>query len=202
MSHFKFVLLRRVSVSIISFCLRAESDEPHPEPAAEGQWVSTLLVQFLNLEETSSVLTAWSDPCLNCGVVLPRLPLRASLICWITAKADALKEKHGGQLTYYSLDISNADTILPSFQTALRNLRYPLRGLVACAGISDGDATVDFSLDRVKRLLDVNVTGTFACAQAVAITMSERPDISGSIVLIASMSGHGSNLVRLFEFRH
>lgn len=81
-----------------------------------------------------------------------------------TAKADALKEKHDGQLTYCSLDISNADTILPSFQTALRNVRYPLRGLVACAGISDGDATVDFSLDRVKRLLDVNVTGTFACS--------------------------------------
>lgn len=118
-----------------------------------------------------------------------------------TAKAEALKEEHSGQLTYHSLDVSDADNVLPSFEMAVKNVRYPLRGLVACAGISDGGATVDFSLDRVKRLLDVNVTGTFACAQAVAKIMSEKPGFSGSVVLIASMSGHGSNLVRRFEFQ-
>lgn len=77
----------------------------------------------------------------------------------------------------------------------MENARYPLRGLVACAGISDGGPSVDFPLDRVKRLLDVNVAGTFACAQAVGKIMSKMPDVSGSVVLIASMSGHGSNLV-------
>lgn len=73
--------------------------------------------------------------------------------------------------------------------------RWPLRGFVGCAGISDGGASVDFPMDRIKRLLDVNVAGTFACVQAIAKIMHKNVDVSASIVLIASMSGHVSNKV-------
>ena len=50
-------------------------------------------------------------------------------------------------------------------------------------------------MDRFKRLLDVNIAGTFACAQAAAKIMHENEDVSASIVLIASMSAHVSNKV-------
>lgn len=75
----------------------------------------------------------------------------------------------------------------------MKKARYPLRGLVACAGISDGGSSLDFPMERTKRLLDVNVAGTFACVQAAANIMQRSPDVSASIVLIASMSGHVSN---------
>lgn len=41
-------------------------------------------------------------------------------------------------------------------------------------------------------VLDVNIAGTFLITHAAAIEM-HRADVSGSIVLIASMSGHVSN---------
>ena len=42
--------------------------------------------------------------------------------------------------------------------------------------------------------MDINVTGTFNIAQAVAKEM-KRADVSGSMVLVASMSGYGANKV-------
>jgi NAD(P)-dependent dehydrogenase (short-subunit alcohol dehydrogenase family) len=61
--------------------------------------------------------------------------------------------------------------------------RYPLRGLVTCAGISGVGPTVDFS-----------IVGTFICAQAAARELVKR-NVTGSMVLVASMSAHGSNKV-------
>ena len=43
--------------------------------------------------------------------------------------------------------------------------------------------------------MDINVTGTFTIAQAAANEM-KKADISGSMVLVASMSGYGANKVR------
>lgn len=106
-----------------------------------------------------------------------------------------LSDTHNGQLWYYSCDTTDTDKILPLFEEAISRTRYPLRGFVACAGVSDGGSSIDFSMDRVKRLLDVNVAGTFACVQAVAKMLQRRQDLSASCVLIASMSGHVSNKV-------
>lgn len=114
----------------------------------------------------------------------------------LSGKAAELRDKHKGKLWYYTCDISETDSILPLLEQAVAKARYPLRGLVACAGISDGGASVDFPMDRAKRLLEVNVAGTFACVQAAAKIMHKHEDLSASIVLIASMSAHGSNKVR------
>lgn len=118
------------------------------------------------------------------------------------------------------LDISNTTSIDSTFGLAFQKMRWALHGFVACAGISDGGPSADFPLDRARKLLGVNVTGTFACVQAVAKHVRAVRDtdlkrtqlsellgktsrgevdrnISASIVIIASMSGHGSNKVRL-----
>lgn len=70
--------------------------------------------------------------------------------------------------------------------------RHPIRGLVACAGVSDKDPATEFSVDRFRRLMDINVTGTFLSAQAVAREM-RHANVSGSMVLVASMSGTNVN---------
>lgn len=99
------------------------------------------------------------------------------------------------QASYYTCDITDADAIARVFQHAEKS-RYPLQGLITCHGLSAGGDSIDFPLDKVRKLLDVNLTGTYACAQAAAKEFRRR-NVSGSIVLVASMSAHGSNKVRL-----
>lgn len=77
-------------------------------------------------------------------------------------------------------------------EEAARISTQPIRGLVTCAGISGREHATSYPHEAFKRILDVNVTGTFLCAQAVAMIMHER-HTPGSIVLIASMSGTVAN---------
>lgn len=70
--------------------------------------------------------------------------------------------------------------------------QHPIRGLVACAGISENGPAIDFPLTSLRKMLDVNITGTFIVTQAVARAM-QTMNQSGSMVFIASMSGHVSN---------
>jgi len=71
-------------------------------------------------------------------------------------------------------------------------LRYPIRGLVCCAAISGESDACSYSTEIFRRIIDVNITGTFLTARAAAEEM-HRAEVTGSIILIASMSGYVSN---------
>ena len=62
-----------------------------------------------------------------------------------------------------------------------------LVGLVTAAGIGADVHVLETSAEQFRRILDVNVTGTFLCAKAAARRM--RRTGGGSIVTIASVSG-------------
>jgi len=109
-------------------------------------------------------------------------------------KVQRLAEQHGTQVWYYMCDVTNADAVGAMFETAMGKTRYPLHGLVTCAGISGGGPTVDFPVDRVRRIMEINVMGTFVCAQAAAREMVKQ-NVTGSMVFVASMSAHVSNKV-------
>lgn len=96
------------------------------------------------------------------------------------------------RLTYISCDVTDADDVTNAFEKMALDLRHPIRGLVACAGISDNGPAIDFPASSLRRMLDVNVTGTFLVAQAAAKQMIQA-NVSGSMVLVASMSGYVSN---------
>ncbi|KAK1845658.1 short chain dehydrogenase reductase family [Colletotrichum chrysophilum] len=104
----------------------------------------------------------------------------------------AVAHEHGRLLVYYRLDVTDARGISTVFETLVPQLRHPIRGLVACAGLSDNDPAHEFSVERFRRLMEINVTGTFAIAQAVALEM-RKANVDGSIVLTASMSGSVAN---------
>ena len=55
------------------------------------------------------------------------------------------------------------------------------------------DAT-SYPIDKFRKILDVNIAGTFLMAQAVGRELHNHR-VSGSVVLIASMSGWNSNRV-------
>lgn len=90
--------------------------------------------------------------------------------------------------------MTDAEEISKVFAAFVPRLRYPIKGLVACAGVSDNAPAVDFPVESFRRLLDINVTGTFLVARAVAREMIQAK-VSGSVVLVASMSGYVSNKV-------
>lgn len=68
---------------------------------------------------------------------------------------------------------------------------------MCCAGISGGGPAVDFSIEEFRRIHEVNVLGTFVCCQAAGKEFKKQNQ-TGSVVLVASMSAHGSNKVSLF----
>ncbi|TRM69668.1 hypothetical protein BD626DRAFT_16169 [Schizophyllum amplum] len=64
--------------------------------------------------------------------------------------------------------------------------------LISCAGIVCTVDALEHSLRDWQRVLDVNTTGSWLCAQAVGKRMVAQ-GTGGSIVFIASISGHSVN---------
>lgn len=62
-----------------------------------------------------------------------------------------------------------------------------LDATVACAGIEVGGDTFEFDAAMFRRIIDVNLTGSFLTAQHAARAMREHGD-GGSIVLIGSIN--------------
>lgn len=65
--------------------------------------------------------------------------------------------------------------------------------LFCFAGIVDTSPALGMSDVNLRRVMDVNFTGTFLCAQAVASHMAALPVPNRSITMIASVSGHRVN---------
>ena len=81
------------------------------------------------------------------------------------------------------------------FAKFVPTLKLPIRGLVACAGVSDNGPATDFPVNSFRRLLDISVTGSFVVAQLVAKEVL-KTGLSAGMVFVASMSGYVSNRVR------
>jgi NAD(P)-dependent dehydrogenase (short-subunit alcohol dehydrogenase family) len=89
--------------------------------------------------------------------------------------------------------VTDETSVKHAFDTALSLMHHPLRGLVCCAGISGDGPSIDWPVEDWKRIHDVNVLGTFICAREAARQIKNHDVASASVVLIASMSGHGAN---------
>ncbi|KAK1855366.1 short chain dehydrogenase reductase family [Colletotrichum chrysophilum] len=139
---------------------------------------------YLGVEVAQAVLEAGGNPvCLDIVTSPPSEPWN---------QLEKLATEFGLQLSYYRLDVTNENSITTVFNQLAPTLKYPIRGLVACAGVSDNDPAHEFSIERFRRLMEINVTGTFAAAQAVALEM-KKANVDGSMVLVASMSGTNVN---------
>lgn len=96
------------------------------------------------------------------------------------------------QACYQQLDVQDEASVTAALDTVRPKLRYPIRGFVSCAAISGESDACIYSASIFRQILDVNITGTFLLTRAAANEM-HRANVTGSIVLIASMSGHISN---------
>lgn len=84
----------------------------------------------------------------------------------------------------FSMDVTDEGAVSDSFDQVQAHLG-PLYGLVNCAGALIIGPLVDTPLDRWRRQIDVNLTGTFICTQAAAKRILAA-GTQGSIVNITS----------------
>ena len=95
--------------------------------------------------------------------------------------------KHGGRAVALKGDVSNEADVIAIFDQAT-NALGTLTGVVANAGIVAPTARlVDMSVERMRRVFEVNVLGVYLTAREVARRMSESANgLGGAIVLMSS----------------
>lgn len=97
-----------------------------------------------------------------------------------------LSARHGDRVRIGALDVTDeatADRVIGEMTRAFGGLD----GLVNSAGISLDKPTLETSTEELRRILDVNVTGTFIVGRAAARIMKDQG--GGAIVNIASIAG-------------
>ncbi|KAI6150619.1 NAD-P-binding protein [Pisolithus tinctorius] len=88
-------------------------------------------------------------------------------------------------------DVSSEISVQKAFKTTIDTFGR-IDSVVASAGIVENYSAFDYPFDRIKRLYDINVHGSFFTAREAARSMI--PQGGGSIVLVASMSASIINI--------
>ena len=132
---------------------------------------------------------------LQYGADVVSLDVAASASNEIWQPLSSLAGEVNGQVVYISCDVTSEESVESAFVQAVKISRFSIKGLVTCAGISGRHPAVEYPVEEFRRIMDINVTGTFLCARAAARTMHKQ-NVSGSIVMFASMSGTNVNKVR------
>ncbi|MEM8688125.1 MAG: SDR family oxidoreductase [Pseudomonadota bacterium] len=95
------------------------------------------------------------------------------------------------RVRHQSCDITDEDAVSAAFDTLLDGWP-PLAGLVNSAGIAAAVTVMETSVDLFRKILDVNVVGSFICAREAARRMGE-----GAIVNLASVAGNRGSVDRV-----
>lgn len=99
----------------------------------------------------------------------------------------------GTKLEYRRIDVRDTE-LLNGVIEEIATREGRMDGLVAAAGIQQETPALEYSAKDANTMFEVNVTGVFMTAKAVAKQMI-RFGNGGSIVMIASMSGTVANRV-------
>jgi NAD(P)-dependent dehydrogenase (short-subunit alcohol dehydrogenase family) len=117
-------------------------------------------------------------------------------------KGQALADRVGG--VYVHTDVTDTESIIAAVDTAAG--MAPLRSLVCCAGIGwpertigkDGEYASAHDLDAYKRVVAINLIGTFDCvritATAMGRTSADDNGQRGAIVLTASVAAEDGQI--------
>ncbi|PQE19810.1 alcohol dehydrogenase protein [Rutstroemia sp. NJR-2017a WRK4] len=92
-----------------------------------------------------------------------------------------------GSLHYDRIDVRDVKAMESTISRIAAD-KCRLDGLIAAAGIQQVQAALDYSVEDIQKMLDINYTGVFMTATTVAREMMKYKT-RGSILLVASMSG-------------
>lgn len=103
----------------------------------------------------------------------------------------ALAAQNPKKFSYISTDVTSEDSVAAALERIVAE-QGRFDGMIANAGATKHQSALDFTLDQVKRLFELNVFGAWNCATAAARTFIKlgRP---GSIVFTASMTSYRPN---------
>lgn len=129
---------------------------------------------------------AWGEFKTQPSDIRPILTCRDPLV--------AIAKKLSSRLTYVTCDVTSEESVEAAFSKAEAASRFPIRGLVTLAGISGRCPALEYDIGAFRKIIEINVVGTFLCARTAASIM-QRQQVPGSIVMIASISGSNVNRV-------
>jgi NAD(P)-dependent dehydrogenase (short-subunit alcohol dehydrogenase family) len=110
------------------------------------------------------------------------------------AEATAMEmEAFGGRVLVVGADVASEAEIGPAIDGAVKALGG-LDGLVVSAGIFEGRALGEMSLEFWNRTMTINLTGTFLAVKA-AVPHLRRSGVGGSIVIYTSTAGQRGSAV-------
>lgn len=110
----------------------------------------------------------------------------------VTDAAERLDEQLPGSVLAHSCDVTDAGHVAGIFDRAADELGTATI-LVNAAGIASNEPALNVAPEQWRKVLDVNITGTFLPCQAFARVLVHAGR-TGSIVNVASMSGLVVNL--------
>ncbi|PNS15074.1 hypothetical protein CAC42_2303 [Sphaceloma murrayae] len=102
--------------------------------------------------------------------------------------AQQLSEQTGVDVRFYKVDVRDGHAINQAVQDVVEHYGR-IDVLISAAGIADSNIKAEnYDSEKFRRLLDINITGSFLVAQSVGRHMISAKS-GGSIIFIASMSG-------------
>jgi sorbose reductase len=109
----------------------------------------------------------------------------------VTSTANLRAEFPEATITHANVNITDEQAVARAVERAAEALGT-IDMLLCFAGVVGCTHAIDMTAAEFRRTLDINTTGSFLCAQAVAKQMI-RQKTGGSIVFTASISGHRVN---------
>lgn len=98
----------------------------------------------------------------------------------------------GGRAHVMQVDVSEEESVKSAFSQALEQM-HTVDILINCAGYGRSSRIQDLTLEQWRRLIDVNMTGTFLCCREIIPHMVERQ--CGKIVNLASICAQTGRMV-------
>ncbi|KAK9332920.1 hypothetical protein V1520DRAFT_333844 [Lipomyces starkeyi] len=98
-----------------------------------------------------------------------------------------LNSEYGVSARFYRLDVRDEVAVQDAMDSVVRDLGK-IDILVLSAGVADLVHAEDYSPAKFRRVIDINLNGSFVCAQAAGKHMIAAGR-GGSIIFIGSMSG-------------
>jgi len=120
------------------------------------------------------------------GAAVALADLNAAQLQTAVATLAADVDDAAGRIRTYPLDVRNPGQVDAVVRQAVADFGA-IDVLVTSAGVSYQGSVIDNPFDAWERVIAINLTGSYLCAQAVAKQMVARK--SGRIVFLASISG-------------
>ncbi|KAK9450264.1 uncharacterized protein V1518DRAFT_413397 [Limtongia smithiae] len=98
-----------------------------------------------------------------------------------------LREDYGVDARFYRLDVRDENQVQACMDASVEDFGK-IDILICSAGVADLVHAEEYSAAKFRRVIDINLNGTFYCAQAAGKHMIAANN-GGSIIFIGSMSG-------------